>query len=141
MMAAIVVRDVLLWALWAWHQSKTSRVNKSGLRRVINCMAARTNDSPLSPPPPPPTPSWLTLAHPLLQVQVDISTSAQVCTEIRRALSNFVEDNADQFVVGGSNVIFLDSQDPLKMTMGIVYTFPHNGEQSFQTNISALIAV
>ncbi len=69
---------------------------------------------------------------PLLQVQVDISTSAQVCTEIRRALSNFVEDNADQFVVGGSNVIFLDSQDPLKMTMGIVYTFPHNGEQLCQ---------
>ena len=59
---------------------------------------------------------------------MDISTSAQVCTEIRRALSNFVEDNADQFVVGGSNVIFLDSQDPLKMTMGVVYTFPHNGE-------------
>ena len=63
---------------------------------------------------------------------MDISTSAQVCTEIRRALSNFVEDNADQFVVGGSNVIFLDSQDPLKMTMGVVYTFPHNGELACQ---------
>ena len=75
------------------------------------------------------------------QVQVDISTSAQACTEIRRALSNFVEDNADQFVVGGSNVIFLDSQDPLKMTMGIVYTFPHSGEQSCLTPTRPLVAV
>ena len=87
-----------------------------------------------------PPSSWLTPTHSLLQVQVDISTSAQVCTEIRRALSNFVEDNADQFVVGGSNVIFLDSQAPLKMTMGSVYTFPHNGEQLCQTPVSALVA-
>ena len=42
----------------------------------------------------------------------------------------FFDENHKEFVPGGGTVIYLDSQDPLKMTLGIVYTFSHNGEQA-----------
>lgn len=39
----------------------------------------------------------------------------------------FFDENHKEFVPGGGTVIYLDSQDPLKMTLGVVYTFSHNG--------------
>lgn len=39
----------------------------------------------------------------------------------------FFDDNHKEFVPGGGTVIFLASEDPLKMTLGVVYTFSHNG--------------
>jgi len=46
---------------------------------------------------------------------------------LRRNLMEFFDDNHKEFVPGGGTVIYLDSQDPLKMTLGVVYTFSHNG--------------
>ena len=42
----------------------------------------------------------------------------------------FFDENSKEFVPGGGTVIYLDSQDPLKMTLGIVFTYAHNGQST-----------
>ena len=64
-------------------------------------------------------------------MQVDLSTPSAVTATLRRNLMEFFDDNHKEFVPGGGTVIYLDSQDPLKMTLGVVYTFSHNGEISY----------
>ena len=64
----------------------------------------------------------------LRQVQVDISTPSAVTAMLRRNLMEFFDENSKEFVPGGGTVIYLDSQDPLKMTLGIVFTYAHNGQ-------------
>lgn len=63
----------------------------------------------------------------LFKVQVDLATPSSVTAMLRRKLMEFFDENHKEFVPGGGTVIYLDSQDPLKMTLGIVYTFSHNG--------------
>ena len=63
----------------------------------------------------------------LLQVQVDLGTPSALTATLRRNLMEFFDENHKEFVPGGGTVIYLDSQDPLKMTLGVVYTFSHNG--------------
>lgn len=43
----------------------------------------------------------------------------------------FFDENSKEFVPGGGTVIYLDSQDPLKMTLGIVFTYAHNGQSHY----------
>lgn len=62
-----------------------------------------------------------------MQVQVDLSTPSASTATLRRNLMEFFDDNHKEFVPGGGTVIFLASEDPLKMTLGVVYTFSHNG--------------
>lgn len=64
------------------------------------------------------------------QVQVDLSTPSAMTATLRRNLMEFFDENHKEFVPGGGTVIYLDSQDPLKMTLGVVYTFSHNGAPS-----------
>ncbi len=64
------------------------------------------------------------------QVQVDLSTPSAMTATLRRNLMEFFDENHKEFVPGGGTVIYLDSQDPLKMTLGVVYTFSHNGALS-----------
>lgn len=63
----------------------------------------------------------------LFKVQVDLSTPSAMTATLRRNLMEFFDENHKEFVPGGGTVIYLDSQDPLKMTLGVVYTFSHNG--------------
>ena len=63
----------------------------------------------------------------MVQVQVDLSTPSASTATLRRNLMAFFDDNHKEFVPGGGTVIFLASEDPLKMTLGVVYTFSHNG--------------
>ncbi len=58
---------------------------------------------------------------------MDLSTPSAMTATLRRNLMEFFDENHKEFVPGGGTVIYLDSQDPLKMTLGVVYTFSHNG--------------
>lgn len=60
-------------------------------------------------------------------MQVDLGTPSASTATLRRNLMEFFDENHKEFVPGGGTVIYLDSQDPLKMTLGVVYTFSHNG--------------
>ena len=60
-------------------------------------------------------------------MQVDLGTPSALTATLRRNLMEFFDENHKEFVPGGGTVIYLDSQDPLKMTLGVVYTFSHNG--------------
>ncbi len=61
---------------------------------------------------------------------MDLSTPSAMTATLRRNLMEFFDENHKEFVPGGGTVIYLDSQDPLKMTLGVVYTFSHNGALS-----------
>lgn len=63
----------------------------------------------------------------MAQVQVDLNTPSSATATLRRNLMEFFDNNHKEFVPGGGTVIFLASEDPLKMTLGVVYTFSHNG--------------
>lgn len=63
----------------------------------------------------------------MAQVQVDLHTPSSATATLRRNLMEFFDSNHKEFVPGGGTVIFLASEDPLKMTLGVVYTFSHNG--------------
>ena len=67
---------------------------------------------------------------------MDISTPSAVTATLRRNLMEFFDENSKEFVPGGGTVIYLDSQDPLKMTLGIVFTYAHNGQSTLQQTYS-----
>lgn len=69
-----------------------------------------------------------------VQIQVDISTPSALTATLRRNLMEFFDENSKEFVPGGGTVIYLDSQDPLKMTLGVVFTFAHNGQNMVQSS-------
>lgn len=72
---------------------------------------------------------WCNVSVGMMQVQVDLDTPSASTATLRRNLMEFFDNNHKEFVPGGGTVIFLASEDPLKMTLGVVYTFAHNGKR------------
>lgn len=75
----------------------------------------------------------------MAQVQVDLNTPSSATATVRRNLMEFFDSNHKEFVPGGGTVIFLASEDPLKMTLGVVYTFSHNGMLIFVCDTNHLL--